>query len=143
MSVYICNMCGHIEFGAAPERCPVCRATKFTRNDNVFRESEEKSREASPRHIPAITVRKECHLIPDSGCVDVLAVIGQKVHPMEEKHYITFIDCYVDDRYVSRQLLTPGVYAGSLFHLKTPGSKVRIVEKCTIHGYWTAEESLA
>jgi len=143
MSVFICNVCGHVAFGSAPEKCPVCWATKFTQNDSIFKESEEKSREGAPKHIPAITVKKECGLIPDSGCIDVLVVIGQKVHPMEEKHFIVFIDCYVDDKYVSRQFLTPGVYAGSLFHLKTPGKNVRIVEKCNLHGYWTAEASLA
>jgi superoxide reductase len=142
VSVFICNACGHLEFGSAPAKCPVCGATRFTQNDSVFTESEEKSREASPKHIPAITVKKECALIPDMGCVDVLVVIGEKLHPMEEKHYITFIDCYVDDTYVSRQLLTPGVYPGSLFHLKAKGSKARIVENCSIHGYWTAEAAI-
>ncbi|MBD3391747.1 MAG: hypothetical protein GF418_06775 [Chitinivibrionales bacterium] len=142
MSVYICNACGHIEFGSAPEKCPVCGATKFTQNDNIFKESEEKSKEASAKHIPAITVKKECALIPNAGCVDVLVVIGEKIHPMEEKHFIQFIDCYVDDAYVSRQYLTPGVNPGSLFHLKANGSKVRIVENCNVHGYWTAEAAL-
>jgi desulfoferrodoxin-like iron-binding protein len=120
----------------------VCGSEKFNRNDNIFKESEEKSREAAPKHIPAITVKKECSLIPDAGCVDVLVVIGQKVHPMEEKHHITFIDCYVDDRYVSRQHLTPSVHAGGLFHLKAAGAKVRIVENCNLHGYWTAEAAI-
>ncbi len=30
---YLCPVCGHIEFGAAPEKCPICggRGDKFTR----------------------------------------------------------------------------------------------------------------
>jgi desulfoferrodoxin-like iron-binding protein len=142
MAVNICNSCGHIEFGPTPVECPVCGAKKFNQNDNIFKESEEKSKEAAPKHVPAITVKKECSLIPDMGCIDVLVVIGQKIHPMEEKHFIQFIDCYVDDKYVSRQFLSPGVYAGGLFHLKAKGSKVRIVENCNLHGYWTAEAAL-
>ena len=142
MKVFVCGSCGHIGFNSAPDTCPVCGAKKFIQNDNIFKESEEKSREASPKHIPAITVKKECHLMPDMCCIDVLVVIGEKVHPMEEKHHITFIDCYVDDTYVSRQYLTPGVNPGSLFHLKAKGSRVRIVENCNIHGYWTSEAAL-
>ena len=142
MKVFICDPCGHIVFNSAPDACPVCGSKEFTQNDNIFKESEEKSTEASPKHIPAITVKKECALIPDAGCIDVLVVIGEKTHPMEEAHFIRFIDCYVDDTYVSRQLLTPGVYPGSLFHLKAKGSRVRIVENCNIHGYWTSVAGL-
>jgi len=142
VSVFICGSCGHLEFGAAPAKCPVCGATKFAQNDNVFKESEENAKEAAAKHIPKIIVKKECGLIPDSGCVDVLTVIGEVKHPMEEAHFIQWIDCYVDDKYVSRQILTPGVNAGALFHLKTAGAKVRIVENCNKHGHWTAEAEL-
>jgi superoxide reductase len=144
MSIFICRGCGHIEFGEAPERCPVCGApkTSFNQNDNVFIESEEKSKEAAVKHIPAVTVKKECGLIPGQGCVDIIVRIGETVHPMEEAHFIQWIDCYVDDQYVSRVYLTPGVYAAGCFHLKTSGSKVRIVEQCNLHGHWQAEAEL-
>ncbi|MFP4521888.1 MAG: desulfoferrodoxin family protein [Fibrobacterota bacterium] len=142
MSIFICNVCGHIEFNSQPEKCPVCFASKFTQNDNVFKESEENSPEASAKHVPAVTVNKECGLVPDVGCVDVIVRIGEVVHPMEEKHHITFIDCYVDDKYVERVSLSPAVYAAGCFHLKTEGTKVSIVENCNVHGYWMKEQSL-
>ena len=28
MDVYLCPVCGHLEFGAPPERCPICGAPK-------------------------------------------------------------------------------------------------------------------
>ena len=144
MSIFICRVCDHIEFGEAPERCPVCGApkTSFNQNDNIFVEAEEKSKEAAVKHIPAITVKKECGLIPGQGCVDIIVRIGETVHPMEEAHFIQWIDCYVDNQYISRVYLTPSVYAAGCFHLKNTGSKVRIVERCNIHGHWQAEAAL-
>lgn len=145
MNIFICKICGHVEFGAAPEKCPVCFASKeaFNQNDNIFIESEENAKEAAVKHIPSIKVIKECGLIPEAPCLDVLVRIGETLHPMVEDHFIQFIDCYVDDKYVSRVLLTPGVHASGLFHLKTEGSKVRIVEVCNKHGYWQAEADIA
>jgi desulfoferrodoxin-like iron-binding protein len=144
MAIFICSMCGHIEFGKAPDKCPVCMSPKdkFVQNDNVFTESAEKSREAAIKHIPSMTINKECKLIPELSCMDVIVRIGKALHPMEAAHYIRFIDCYVDDVYVSRVMLSPGVFAGACFHLKTKGARVRIVENCNIHGYWQLEGQL-
>ncbi len=144
MNIFVCRVCGHIEFGAAPEHCPVCFAPKekFSQNNNIFIESEAKSKEAAVKHIPAITVKKECGLIPGQGCIDIIVRIGATVHPMETAHFIQWMDCYVDDQYISRMYLTPSVYAAGCFHLKTTGSKVRIVEKCNIHGHWQAVAEL-
>lgn len=144
MKVFVCTVCNHIEFGSAPEHCPVCFAPKekFKQNDNVFREAEEKSKEAAVKHIPSVVVNKACKLIPEESCVDVIVRIGKTLHPMEEKHHIKFIDCYIDDRYVSRVMLSPGVFAAGCFHLKAEGSNVRIVEFCNIHGHWQAVAKL-
>jgi desulfoferrodoxin-like iron-binding protein len=144
MAIFICSVCGHIEFGKAPDKCPVCMSPqeKYAQNDNVFIESEEKSKEAAIKHIPSVTINKECKLIPELSCADIIVRIGKAIHPMEAAHYIRFIDCYVDDAYVSRVMLSPGVFAGACFHLKTKGNKVRIVENCNIHGYWQLEGQL-
>ena len=144
MAIFICSMCSHIEFGKAPDKCPVCMSPreKYSQNDNVFTESEEKSKEAAIKHIPSITINKECKLIPELSCTDIIVRIGKAIHPMEAAHYIRFIDCYVDDAHVSRVMLSPGVFAGACFHLKTKGNKVRIVENCNIHGYWQLEGQL-
>ena len=144
MNIFVCGSCGHIEFGSAPENCPVCFAPKdkFKQNDRVFEESAEKSKEAAIKHIPSIKINKECGLIPEQSCIDVIVRIGETLHPMEESHYIRWIDCYVDDRYISRVFLSPGVYAAGCFHLKTTGQKVRIVEMCNLHGHWQAESNI-
>ncbi len=144
MNLFICKVCGHVEFSMAPEKCPECTSPKssYVQNDNVFIESEEKSKEAAVKHIPAIKIEKQCSLIPEQSCIDVAVRIGATLHPMEEAHHITFIDCYVDGKFVSRVVLTPGVWAAGNFHLKSAGSKITIVENCNIHGYWMAEAAV-
>jgi superoxide reductase len=122
----------------------VCLAPpeKFTRNDHLFEESAEKSQEAAVKHIPAVTVNKQCSFIPEQPCIDVAVRIGATLHPMESGHYIQFIECYVDEKFVSRMYITPGVFAAACFHLKAGGSKVTVVENCNLHGYWKAEGTL-
>ncbi len=138
MKVFICKMCAHIEFSSAPGTCPVCGApqSQFQQNDKVFDESAEKSPEGGIKHVPVITVVADCKLIPEQNCTDILVRVGETLHPMEEKHYITFLDLYLDNRYVSRVMLSPDMYPGAVFHLKSTGSKVSVVEMCNLHGYW-------
>jgi desulfoferrodoxin-like iron-binding protein len=144
MALFVCSVCGHVEFGSAPDRCPVCWAPKdkFSQNDRVFIEAEEKSKEASVKHIPAVTVNKVCGLIPEQHCADVIVRIGKTLHPAEPAHFIKWIDCYVDDQFVERAQLTPNVNPAACFHLKKEGSSIRVVEFCNIHGHWQAEGPL-
>lgn len=145
MKIYICQVCGHLEFNMPPEKCPVCFAErdKFTQNDMIFKESNEKSPEAETKHIPIVTISKKCGLIPESPCVDITVRVGKTIHPMEEKHFITFIDCYQNEKYISRVILTPpSVYPAACFHLKNDGGTITIVENCNIHGYWKTDMSM-
>jgi desulfoferrodoxin-like iron-binding protein len=144
MSIYVCKVCGHIEFNSVPDNCPVCFApkTSFEQNDKVFIDSEEKAKEGAIKHIPSVQVVKKCGIIPEESCTDVVVRIGEKLHPAEEKHHIMFIDCYIDGKYISRVMLSHNVWPSALFHLKLTGSKVTVVEKCNVHGWWMKETSL-
>ncbi len=144
MNAFICSMCGHVEFNIIPASCPVCKSPKekYSQNDRIFEESAEKSKEAAVKHIPVVTINKKCGLISEQSCTDVSVRVGSTLHPMEVGHHIRFIDCYVDGTYISRMQLSPGVFPAGNFHLKTPGSKVQVVENCNIHGYWKSEVGL-
>jgi superoxide reductase len=142
MQVFICGVCGHIEFSEVTGVCPVCFAAKekFTRNDNVFKESQAKSPEAEVKHVPSVVLKKECGLIPEQACLDAVIRIGKTLHPSEEKHFIQFIDCYLDNKYIERIMLTPLVQPAGCVHIKsTSAKKFLAVEKCNIHGYWLKE----
>jgi superoxide reductase len=142
MGIFICKICGHIAFENAPKNCPVCAAPSFQQNDTIFKESSKNSKEASVKHIPDVTLGEECNFIPENDCVDVMVRVGETLHPMEEKNFIQFIDCYVDKKYQGRALLTPGLNPAACFHLKSKGNTVTLVEKCNIHGYWMEEKTI-
>jgi superoxide reductase len=143
MSLYLCSICGYVSFGSAPEQCPVCMSPKekFEQKDNLFKESKEKSPEGAVKHQPVITVNKDCKVV-GGACVDITIKVGEAAHPMEEKHFITFIDCYVDEKWVSRIMLTPNVFAAGTVHLKASGSKFKAVERCNVHGWWESEATI-
>ena len=145
MEVFICQVCGHIEFDQAPGQCPVCFAErkKFTQNNTIFEESREKSPEADIKHIPSISINRKCALIPEKSCNDILVRIGETLHPMEEKHFIRFIDCYINKSYIQRIFLTPEkVFPAACFHLNAESGTITIIENCNIHGYWMNEIQL-
>jgi superoxide reductase len=139
-SIFVCGICGHVSFGSAPDACPVCHASKerFRQEDTLFTDAEAKSKEGAVKHVPVITLKKQSALITEP-CKEITVRIGKTLHPMEEAHFVRFIDCYVDDKYVERVILTPGSMPAVTAYVKASGSKVRVVEFCTVHGHWQAE----
>ena len=144
MTLNVCGGCAHVVFGDAPDNCPVCGAPKnsFMSNDNLFDEAMEKSKEGAIKHIPAVQVNKVCGLVPENDCIDVIVRIGETLHPMEQKHFIVWNDCYVEDKYVSRIYYTPGVNPAVIFHVKPGAAGIRIVSYCNLHGHWQKEASV-
>jgi len=141
MKVFICKVCGHLVFNELLGKCPVCGAEPkdFEQKDHVFQESQAKSPEAEVKHVPSVVVNKSCGLIPEMACTDVLVRVGKTLHPMEEKHLIQFVDCYLNDRFVARAHFTPGVHPAACFHLKETTGNVTITEHCNLHGYWKVD----
>jgi desulfoferrodoxin-like iron-binding protein len=145
MKIFVCSVCGHVEFGSAPEKCPVCHVLKenFKENDAVFTEAETKFKDAGPSHAPEITIKKQSDIVKEQPFRQVDVRIGKTLHPMEEAHAIRFLDCYVDDKHIARVILTLGAEPANSFVVKTAGKKVRVVALCTVHGYWQAEAVIA
>jgi len=142
MNLFVCGVCAHVAFGSVPKNCPVCGASgsRFGQNDRKFSEAKETGEDTAVTHAPLITVNKQCGLYLGQSCVDVQVRIGRILHPMDAAHSIAWIDCYVDDRYTARSLLTTGVNPAAVFHLRKSGSKARAVGLCNLHGHWQAEE---
>ncbi len=59
--------------------------------------------------------------------------VGSIAHPMEEKHYIEWIELIADGK-VYRQFLKPGDAPESSFQLKAAEITVRAY--CNLHGLW-------
>jgi len=61
--------------------------------------------------------------------------IGSVPHPMEEKHFIEWIEVITDGK-VYRQSLQPGQAPEAVFQLAAENVVVR--EHCNLHGLWEA-----
>jgi superoxide reductase len=69
--------------------------------------------------------------------------MGQVQHPMLPEHYITDIDFYVDNEFISRVKLTPGkLNPAAALHMKAGGGKLTVIEHCNLHGAWISQADL-
>ncbi len=59
--------------------------------------------------------------------------VGSVPHPMEEKHYIEWIELLADGK-AYRQFLKPGSSAEAVFHIEAVDVSAR--EHCNVHGLW-------
>ncbi len=141
MKGFECQTCGFMAIdGAAPDRCPVCFSpkTSFEEKDAI----NAKENEGKEKHVPVIEVADAC-IIGEEGCKDIVVKVGSVLHPMEADHYITFIDYYLDKKFISRIHLTPGnLNPGAVIFLKADSGKVTVIEKCNKHGNWINEVDL-
>jgi superoxide reductase len=80
---------------------------------------------AKEKHVPVI------EKVP--GGVKVL--VGSVAHPMEEKHYIEFVEIIADGK-VYRQYLAPGAAPEATFAVEADNITAR--EYCNLHGLWKA-----
>ena len=77
------------------------------------------------KHVPVIEKK--------AGGVQVK--LGSMPHPMEEKHYIEWIEVIADGK-AYRKFLNPGEAPEATFELKA--EKVTAREYCNLHGLWKA-----
>jgi superoxide reductase len=140
--IFVCSVCGHIEFGAAPKACPVCWATadKFADTPDAIKPAEKEGKE---KHVPVLVVSKQCGLVP-GVCQDVHIKVGSVPHPMTAEHWIQWIDIYLNKAFVSRyQLLPTSLQAAVSVHFKNDQKgTVSVIEHCNIHGTWIAEGTI-
>lgn len=116
--VYKCNVCGNItevlhESGGTLSCC-----------NQPMQKLEENSVEASKeKHIPVVTP------VPGGYKVSV----GSVEHPMEDKHFIEWIEL-VTESTVLRKQLKPGEKPEVIF--LTDAKTVYAREYCNLHGHW-------
>lgn len=141
MRIFVCSVCGHIEFNAAPDNCPVCHSPKikFKEDDNIFAEAKTKTPGGEEKHAPVVSMPKQSALLPELTTLELNVRVGKTIHPMEEAHHIGFIDCYSNDKHVARFSPALGVFPAAAFFVKNTAGPVRVVEWCNLHGYWQAE----
>ena len=80
---------------------------------------------AKEKHVPVIEKVAEGFKVK----------VGSVAHPMEEKHYIEWIEIIADGQ-AYRQFLKPGQAPEATFCIKA--NKVTAREYCNLHGHWKA-----
>ncbi|WP_027631670.1 desulfoferrodoxin [Clostridium hydrogeniformans] len=118
--VYKCETCGHMVEVVHPSMANlVCCGKPMTHLvENTVDAAKEK-------HVPVIEKI-------DGG---VLVKVGSVEHPMEEKHYIEWIEVITENK-VYRKHLNPGEKPEAKFLIEEEIISVR--EYCNLHGLWKA-----
>jgi superoxide reductase len=118
--IYKCDICGNIieVLHEADGELVCCGEPMKLFVENTVDAAKEK-------HIPVIEKISE----------GVKVKVGSVPHPMEEKHYIEWIEIIEGDKYC-RQFLKPGQTPEATFDTKSEGLVTR--EYCNIHGLWKA-----
>ena len=118
LQVYKCAACGNIVevlHGGAGEL--VCCGEPMELLD------EKTADTGKEKHVPVIEKM--------SGGYKVK--VGSVPHPMEEKHYIEWIELLADGK-AYRQFLKPGIPAEAVFLIEANNVSAR--EHCNVHGLW-------
>ena len=145
MDIYQCSVCGHVEFDDAPMKCLVCQSTQesFAEKPGAITKPEDPNNltDGDKKHIPQMVVVKDCGLLDD--CTDVHVKVGKIPHVMTPKHYIMYIDVYLDHRFITRTWLSPEVcHAAVGLHLNATSGKLTALQHCNVHGIWMSETDL-
>jgi superoxide reductase len=120
LQIYKCEVCGNIvevlHEGKGELVC--CGQPMKLLVENTVDAAKEK-------HVPVI----------EKTASGVTVKVGSVAHPMEEKHYIEWIEITADGK-AYRQFLKPGDSPEAVFEIKA--NKIEAREHCNLHGLWKA-----
>ncbi|OGC12389.1 desulfoferrodoxin [candidate division WOR-1 bacterium RIFOXYA12_FULL_52_29] len=121
LGIYKCEVCGNIVevLHAGDGELVCCGKPMKEMVENTVDAAKEK-------HVPVI----------EKSAGGFLVKIGAVPHPMEEKHYIEWIELVVDGK-AYRQFLKPGDKPEAEFCVS--GQTVAAREYCNLHGLWSAK----
>jgi superoxide reductase len=121
LEVYKCSVCGImvevLHAGGGELIC--CRQPMQLLTENTVDAAKEK-------HVPVIEV----------GADSIRVQVGSVPHPMEEKHFIEWIELIADGK-TYRQFLKPGEKPEATFPITA--KQVTAREFCNLHGLWAAQ----
>ncbi len=120
LEVYKCELCGNIvevlHGGKGELVC--CGKPMVLMTENTVDAAREK-------HVPVVEI--------SGGTVKVK--VGDVAHPMEDKHWIEWIEIIADGK-AYRQFLNPGDAPEATFNVDA--AQVTAREYCNLHGLWKA-----
>ena len=121
--IYKCELCGAmvevLDIGADDLNC--CNEPMVLVEAGTVDAAREK-------HVPVVEK-------VDGG---VKVTVGSVAHPMEEKHYIEFIEILADGK-ICRQFLEPGSAPEAFFAVNADQVMARAY--CNLHGLWQGDNN--
>jgi len=120
LQVYKCEVCGNIVevFHEGEGELVCCKQPMKLLVENTVDAAKEK-------HVPMVEKTEE----------GIKVKVGSIAHPMEEKHYIEWIEIIADGK-AYRQFLKPGDAPEATFNVDV--KQVTAREFCNLHGLWKA-----
>lgn len=119
--IYKCFVCGNIvEVTHAGEGELVCCNQKMNVMQVNFQDA------SLEKHVPVVKEKEG----------KILVQVGEVLHPMEDDHYIEWIELETEDK-VYRQNLKPGMEPKAEFALIEGDYVVRAY--CNLHGLWQSK----
>jgi superoxide reductase len=120
LELYKCNICGNIVdvMHAGPGELVCCGQPMKCLKENTVDAAVEK-------HVPVIEKIEGGFKVK----------VGSVAHPMEEKHFIEWIEIIADGKSY-RQFLNPGDTPEAVFMVDAASVTAR--EYCNLHGNWKA-----
>lgn len=118
--IYKCEVCGNIVavLHAGEGELVCCGKPMNLMTENTVDAAKEK-------HVPVIEKTADGYKVK----------VGSVAHPMEDKHYIEWIELVADGKSY-RAFLKPGMAPEAEFCVKA--EKVTAREYCNLHGLWKA-----
>lgn len=120
--IYKCEVCGNmvevIQEGAGELVC--CNQPMKHMVENTVDAAKEK-------HVPVVEIVNG----------KMMVKVGSVPHPMEEKHYIQWVELITEGK-VTRKFLKPGDKPEVKFC--KPDGKYTVREYCNLHGLWKGAE---
>lgn len=121
--IYKCEICGNIvEVLHAGKSALVCCGQEMKLMEEQFAD------QTTEKHVPVV----------EKAADGIKATVGSTLHPMEEKHYIEWIET-ITDKGACRRFLKPGQKPEAYFKDVEGLEKTR--EYCNIHGLWTFKDN--
>jgi superoxide reductase len=118
LQIYKCEVCGNIvEVLHEGQGELVCCGEPM----KLFVENTVDA--AREKHVPVVEKSADAFKVK----------VGSVAHPMEEAHYIEWIEVIADGK-AYRQFLKPGGSPEATFHVKA--GKITAREYCNLHGLW-------
>jgi superoxide reductase len=120
-SIFKCSVCGNIV-----ELVHVGGGTLVCCGKNMELLNEKTSDAGAEKHVPVIVMSEK----------EIVVKVGSIPHPMEEEHFIEWIEL-VADGVTYRKFLKPGDQPEASFTVT--GKQLSAREYCTVHGLWKKE----